>query len=295
MRMASSRWGVQDIALFLVLAILANGLLFGAVGSADLLLKTFYLALFVHLGFSLYLGWFDRRRTATWLALIAGWAVAEIGGFAAFIIPLGQAAFWAATIPLIGPLLAALISAAPIALPVVVLVLLGVDLWAMHAARWRGRSAAQIALFLAAVLVAAVVLGLVLAAFVPPRPTGPQSFAILPSWPLLPFFALLRAAPIKLAGIALAFAALLAPAIWPWAGAEKLRASRAAWLWIGLSAAFAAAWLALGYLGAQPVSEGVLTATRGLAAVYFAFFITPFVLRRWLSRKGQSGLGEAAR
>lgn len=283
--MASSRWGVQDVALFLVLTILANALLLGAASQKEWV-DTFYLALYVHLGFSLYLGAFECRRTVTWLMLIGGWAAMEVAGFAAFIIPTGQVGFWLATLPLIGPSLAMLLGrGAPAAWPVAALVLLGLDLCAMHAARWGSRSLGRRAVFLTAVLVAALALGLLAAALAPSRPATPPPFAIIPGWPLLPFFALLRAAPIKLVGIALAFAALLAPAIWPWAGAEKLRAGRAAWLWSGLSVAFAAAWLALGYLGAQPPTEAVLTATRGLAAFYFAFFVIPFVLRSWLARE----------
>ncbi len=191
--MASSRWGAEDVALFLVLTILANGLLFGASSHRELI-ETFYLALYVHLGFSLYLGAFHCRRTWTWLALIGGWAAAEIAGFAAFVVPVGAAIFRLANSPPIGPPLAKLVAAAPAAWPGAALVLLGLDLCAMHAARWRSRSLAQIAAFLAAVLVAAVAVGLLAAALAPSRPATPPSFAILPDWPLLPFFALLRAA-----------------------------------------------------------------------------------------------------
>ena len=286
--MTSSRWGAQDGALFLVLTILANALLVGAASRKEWI-DAFYLALYVHLGFSLYLGAFDRRRTRTWLALIFGWAATEIAGFAAFIIPVGAAIFRLESSPPIGSLFARLLAVAPAAWPVVALVVLGLDLCAMHAARWRGRSLRERAVFLVGVLVAALSLGLLAAALALPRPTTPPPFAIVPGWPLLPFYALLRAAPIKLAGIALALAALLAPSIWPWAGAEKLRMSRAAWLWGCLSTALAIAWVALGYLGAQSPTDAVLTATRGLAAFYFVFFISPFVLRRWLLENEQLG------
>src|SRR5262249_34567576 len=151
----TSRWGVQDGALFLVLTILANALLVGAASRKEWV-DTFYLALYVHLGFSLYLGAFSRRRTVTWLMLIGGWATVEVAGFTAFLIPTGQVVFWLTTLPLIGPPLAMLGAAPPAAWPFAALVLLGLDLCAMHAARWRDRSLRQRAVFLPAVLVAAL-------------------------------------------------------------------------------------------------------------------------------------------
>jgi hypothetical protein len=278
MRMTSSRWGAQDGALFLVLTIFANALLAGAASRKEWT-ETFYLALYVHLGFSLYLGAFNRRRTATWLMLIGAWAAAEVVGFTAFLIPTGQIIFWLTTRPLAGPLLARLGAVPPAAWPAAALVLLGLDLCAMHAARWRGRSLRQRAVFLVVVLVAAFALGLLAAALAPPLPPSPQPFPVLPTWPTLPFYALLRAGPEKLIGLLLAFAALFAPALWPWAGVEKLRAGRVAWVWSSLSVMFAAAWVMLGYLGAQEPSESVIMATRGVAAFYFAYFVFPFVLR----------------
>jgi Cytochrome b(N-terminal)/b6/petB len=96
----SSRSIAQDAALFFVLMILLDGC-FALVAlpsmSSRTLTTTFYLALYVHIGFTLYPGAFTKWRTVTWLALIAACAVAEMASFAAYILPWGQLAFWLAS------------------------------------------------------------------------------------------------------------------------------------------------------------------------------------------------------
>jgi hypothetical protein len=274
--LSASRWRAEDIGLFLVLMIVANGaILPGLLGapplSRELLLGAFYLALFVHVAFTLYVGAFAHLRTATWLALIAAWAAATLAVLAAPLLPWTRDPALRAAIAALWPWLA--------------FALLGIDLVAMHFARWRQRSLARLALFLAAVIVAtigvSVVLGWILVVPPPPAAGSGQGFAIVPEWHLLPIYALLRAVPDRMAGLIVAGAAVLVPMLWPWMRADVLRVGRARWAWRALCALLFATWIGLGYLGAQPPEGPALTAAQILAVFYFGYFlVSPAVLRR---------------
>src|SRR5208337_1181119 len=117
--------------------------------SAKDLMATFYLALFVHAGFTIYDGSFSALRTATWLLLIGAWAGSELAAFFGFIFPLGQFAFWLMTmmtnIPLAGEVLAGWFQRHAAAIhglavsPLLYLLVLGLDIAVMHYDDWRRR------------------------------------------------------------------------------------------------------------------------------------------------------------
>jgi hypothetical protein len=96
----------RQTGLFLVLVALANGLMLPGSLSVKDLMTTFYLALFVHVGFTIYDGSFNALRTATWLLLIGLWVGSEIAAFFGLMFPSGQFAFWLANVPLVGEVLA---------------------------------------------------------------------------------------------------------------------------------------------------------------------------------------------
>jgi ubiquinol-cytochrome c reductase cytochrome b/c1 subunit len=272
------RSAARDAGLFLVLVVLGNGLIVPGSTSTRDLTATFYLAVFIHLGFTIYDGRFGALRTATWLLLIGAWAGSELAAFFGLILPSGQIAFWLTiNVPVAGKVLAHLLQSDGATLSKGFLFLvLGLDIAVMHYDGWRRRSILQIAVFLAAVGAAATVLGLALGAFInnpASNEANAGSFAIVPPWYLLPFYALLRALPNKLGGVVLAFASMLIPMIWPWMHADFLRLGPMHRIWSLLCLLLVAVWLALGYLGSRSPDEAVMIAAQALAVFYFAFFL----------------------
>jgi ubiquinol-cytochrome c reductase cytochrome b subunit len=220
--------------------------------------------------------------------LIGVWAVSELAGFFGFILPWGQLKFWLASVwltkvPLVGESLASWFLGDTTRegaglWPVFPLLLLGLDITVMHYDDWRRRSLPDIAIFVVAVGVVTIVLGLALGAVINPaasigRDPGASSFPIMPPWPALPFFALLRAVPNKLGGVVLMFASLFVLMTWPWMRADLLRNGPTRRVWPLLCLALAGIWIGLGYLGSRPADGAVILAAQALAACYFAFFL----------------------
>jgi ubiquinol-cytochrome c reductase cytochrome b subunit len=104
---------------------------------------------------------------------------------------------------------------------------------------------------------------------------------IVPNWYLASFYAILRAIPDKLGGVALMFAAILVLFFLPWLDRSKTRSCtfRPIYKWFMLL--FFIDFFVLSYVGLKP-AEGVylLLARIGLV-YYFVFFliITPFIHR----------------
>lgn len=283
----SFRLAARDIGLFLVMALFAN-LLFGVAAggvSARDLMDAFYLIALVHIGASLFDGMFDRARTATWIIFILGWTVAECTSFAAYVVPKGQLLFWLASdAPWAAPLLERLI-AAPSIVPAVLLAVLAIDVFFAH----RGRCLARPWPWRATLIAAALAIGLlssIALRHIPSAspPETPLSFAVVPSWHLLPYYALLRTVADKTLGIAITLAAILAPIVWPWIR-PRVIAGVGNWLWLIAWLAFVAAFLSLGYLGSQMPDDGIVMPTRLAAGYYFVFLlILPLAWRISASR-----------
>lgn len=270
---------VSDAGLFLVMVIIINNLLGPWPLAPSQLIGAFYLAMLPHVAVTACDGRLGPWRRTTWLLLILAWILSELAVFFGYILPWGQITFWLATLaegrP--GP-------GAALLPPLFLLALLGLDLAAMHAARWKARPVRQLILFLAAAA-AAVLLGLALGVLLPaPGANAAQPldlYPVLPPWHTWPFFALLRAVPDKLIGVVLVFAVLLAPMAWPWLRAERLRGGWARRLWFGLCLVFIAAWISLGYFGGQAPIGAALWAPLPLAAFHLAFFLLlPWLLGR---------------
>ena len=91
--------------------------------------------------------------------------------------------------------------------------------------------------------------------FIPANP-GVTPAHIVPEWYYLPFYAILRSIPNKLAGVTAMFAAILVLAFLPWLDTAKTKSSSyrplaKQFFWI-----FVIVCVLLGYLGAQP-PEGI--------------------------------------
>ena len=96
---------------------------------------------------------------------------------------------------------------------------------------------------------------------------------IVPEWYLLPFYAILRAVPDKLAGVLLMFGAIAVLFFLPWLDTAKIRSGRYRPIFKYFYVLFVIDCLVLGYLGAQ-VPEGIyLFLSRVTTIYYFAFFL----------------------
>ncbi len=111
---------------------------------------------------------------------------------------------------------------------------------------------------------------------------------IVPEWYLLPFYAILRAVPDKLAGVVLMFGAIAVLFVLPWLDTSKVRSARFRPLYKQFFWIHVVVCLALGWCGAQSpdtviaqVGEIGFTVThlaRILASYYFLHFIVLFPL-----------------
>jgi ubiquinol-cytochrome c reductase cytochrome b/c1 subunit len=104
---------------------------------------------------------------------------------------------------------------------------------------------------------------------------------IVPEWYYLPFYAILRSIPNKLAGVVAMFSSILVLAFLPWLDTAKTRSSKyrplaKQFFWI-----FVVVCVLLGYLGAQPPEGIYVIAARILTVMYFAYFL---ILMPLLSR-----------
>ena len=96
---------------------------------------------------------------------------------------------------------------------------------------------------------------------------------IVPEWYLLPFYAILRAVPDKLAGVLLMFGSIAVLFFLPWLDTAKTRSARYRPLYRFFFFLFFIDCLMLGYLGGV-VPEGIyLLLSRVCTIYYFAFFL----------------------
>ena len=108
--------------------------------------------------------------------------------------------------------------------------------------------------------------------YIPANP-GVTPAHIVPEWYYLPFYAILRSIPNKLAGVIAMFGAIIVLAFLPWLDSAKTRSSKyrplaKQFFWI-----FVVVCIRLGYLGAQPPEGIYVIAGRILTVCYFAYFL----------------------
>jgi ubiquinol-cytochrome c reductase cytochrome b subunit len=97
---------------------------------------------------------------------------------------------------------------------------------------------------------------------------------IAPVWYFTPFYAILRAVPSKALGAALMGIAVVLFVFLPWLDRGKVKSIRYRGpLFKFFLYSFAISFVALGYLGLQPVSPAYTMAARFFTVVYFAFFL----------------------
>jgi ubiquinol-cytochrome c reductase cytochrome b subunit len=104
---------------------------------------------------------------------------------------------------------------------------------------------------------------------------------IAPVWYFTPFYAILRAIPNELLGVALMGLAVLLLFFLPWLDRCRVKSIRyRSWGFKIALMTFAITFIALGYLGLQPPSDTVATLSLVFTILYFAFFLfMPFYTR----------------
>ena len=104
---------------------------------------------------------------------------------------------------------------------------------------------------------------------------------IAPVWYFTPFYAMLRAVPNKLLGVAFMGSAVLLPFFLPWLDRCRVKSIRyRGGVYKVALMGFAVTFLALGYLGMQQPTAGVVVLCQTFTALYFAFFVLmPFYSR----------------
>src|SRR3979411_840464 len=108
--------------------------------------------------------------------------------------------------------------------------------------------------------------------YIPANP-GVTPAHIVPEWYYLPFYAILRSIPNKLAGVIAMFSAILVLAFLPWLDTAKTKSSRyrplaKQFFWI-----FVVVCVLLGWLGGKPPEGIYVIAGRVLTFCYFAYFL----------------------
>jgi len=108
--------------------------------------------------------------------------------------------------------------------------------------------------------------------YIPANP-GVTPAHIVPEWYYLPFYAILRSIPNKLAGVVAMFGAIIILVFLPWLDTAKTKSSKyrplaKQFFWI-----FVVVCVLLGYLGAQPPEGIYVIAGRILTVMYFAYFL----------------------
>src|SRR6266567_4466796 len=108
--------------------------------------------------------------------------------------------------------------------------------------------------------------------YIPANP-GVTPPHIVPEWYYLPFYAMLRSIPNKLAGVVVMFSSILILAFLPWLDTAKSKSSKYRPLAKQFFWMFVVVGVLLGYLGAQPPEGIYVIAGRILTFCYFAYFL----------------------
>jgi ubiquinol-cytochrome c reductase cytochrome b/c1 subunit len=108
--------------------------------------------------------------------------------------------------------------------------------------------------------------------YIPANPAQTPAH-IVPEWYYLPFYAMLRSIPNKLAGVVVMFSSILILVFLPWLDTARTRSCKYRPLAKQFFWMFVVVGVLLGYLGAQPPEGIYVILGRILTACYFAYFL----------------------
>jgi ubiquinol-cytochrome c reductase cytochrome b subunit len=106
----------------------------------------------------------------------------------------------------------------------------------------------------------------------------------VPEWYFLPFYAILRALPIKLFGVIALIASIGILFFVPWLDTSKVRSTRYRPVYRWFFWAFVLTCVALGYLGSQAPDGWYLILGRVFTFYYFAFFLVVMPVLGWIEK-----------
>ena len=113
---------------------------------------------------------------------------------------------------------------------------------------------------------------------------------IVPEWYFLPFYAILRAIPSKLFGVAALIGSIAILFFVPWLDTSRVRSTSYRPIYKWFFWAFVVTCIALGYLGSQPPEGVYLVLGRIFTAYYFLFFLVVMPVVGWIEKpKGLPG------
>jgi ubiquinol-cytochrome c reductase cytochrome b subunit len=107
---------------------------------------------------------------------------------------------------------------------------------------------------------------------------------IVPEWYFLPFYAILRAIPSKLFGVAALIGSIAILFFVPWLDTSRVRSTSYRPIYKWFFWAFVLTCIALGYLGSQPPEGVYLVLGRILTTYYFLFFLVVMPLVGWIEK-----------
>ena len=108
--------------------------------------------------------------------------------------------------------------------------------------------------------------------YIPANP-GVTPSHIVPEWYYLPFYAILRSIPNKLAGVIAMFGSIILLAFLPWLDTSRVRSATYRPIYRQLFWVFVLVCIGLGWLGSKPAEGGYVIASRILTALYFIHFL----------------------
>jgi ubiquinol-cytochrome c reductase cytochrome b/c1 subunit len=108
--------------------------------------------------------------------------------------------------------------------------------------------------------------------YIPANP-GVTPAHIVPEWYYLPFYAILRSIPNKLAGVIAMFGSIVLLAFLPWLDTSRVKSATYRPLYKQFFWVFVLVCLGLGWLGSRPAEGGYVIAARILTAYYFIHFL----------------------
>ncbi|MBT6387804.1 MAG: cytochrome b [Alphaproteobacteria bacterium] len=107
---------------------------------------------------------------------------------------------------------------------------------------------------------------------------------IVPEWYFLPFYAILRAVPDKLGGVALMLGAILILFVIPWLDTSRVRSATFRPIYSKFFWIFVVNGLILGWVGANPAEGSFILIGRIATAYYFAHFILVMPIVGWFEK-----------